>query len=110
MAVIAPSSFAQSYAQSFVIKTLRSINIGRLVFILRYNNNEKITCGSTDAATGPEAVIFVNNPRFWTRLLIAFDLVCFKSLSICVFLTITVGIFRSVHVAGHRLRRPRSRV
>lgn len=75
MAVITPS-FAQSYAQSFVIKTLRSITKGRLVFILRYNNDEKITAGSTDAVTGPEAVIFVNNPRLWTRILIAFDLVC----------------------------------
>ncbi|CRG88448.1 cyclopropane-fatty-acyl-phospholipid synthase [Talaromyces islandicus] len=73
MLAVTPS-FAQSYAKTFVIKTLQSITKGRLVLILRYNNDEKITSGSTDAATGPEAVIYVNKPRFWTRILIAFDL------------------------------------
>jgi hypothetical protein len=81
MVAVTPS-FAQSYAQSFVIKTLQSITKGRLVFILRYNNDENITGGSADAATGPEAVIYVNKPRFWTRILIAFDLVCVKYIPI----------------------------
>lgn len=103
MTTITPS-FAQSYAQGFVVKTLRSVTKGRLAFILRYNNDEKITTGSTDAVTGPEAVIFVNNPRFWTRILIAFDLVCINNLPLSIFLTGVLGLFRSVYVAGHRLR------
>lgn len=84
MVAITPS-FVQSYARNFILKTLKLVTKGRLVFILRYNNDEKITCGSTEVATGPEAVIYVNKPRFWTRILLAFDMVCIQCLPTFLF-------------------------
>ncbi|KAH8694279.1 putative methyltransferase [Talaromyces proteolyticus] len=67
-------SLAQSYAQHIVVKRLGSITKGRLIFILRYHSDERITTGDSARGGTPEAIIHVNNPRFWIRICTAFDL------------------------------------
>jgi len=101
MTVLTPST-TQSYAQSFVTEALGSIKKGLLIFVLRYNKDEKIYCGVRDDTLGPHATIYVNKPSFWLRILMAFDLVCQETLVGSPQLLIALlGILRIVYVAGY---------
>lgn len=69
------SQSLQSYAIGFAQQCLRETS-APLQIISRVDGNEKIIFEDNSKPSHEIAVVYVNDPNFWARVLSDFDLVC----------------------------------